>query len=220
MKSIQDTNHKIVMPFVCDKEWNNMQATELGKFCLHCSKEVIDFTNMSDEQLILYLQSNQVVNGCGRFRKKQIDRIQISVHDDVDYYQFTSFQKFLFAFLFFFGVQMMQIEMVMAASLEQHEINQPKSSSTDTTNTETNVDSSANNPSVTVEPVLIPNTNLIHEQVFGGAFMIIPQSDIPKVLEPTTKSTNSFYKKNDGNSNKKITHKKTQTPIRTKRVAK
>jgi len=62
----------IKIPEPCHEDWNKMTPTEKGKFCNNCSKEVYDFTNMSDEALVKHLAENK--NLCGRFKKTQLDR--------------------------------------------------------------------------------------------------------------------------------------------------
>ena len=47
-----------------------MDATERGAFCHNCRKEVIDFSTMSDREVIEFLEKNKA--GCGRFRKDQV----------------------------------------------------------------------------------------------------------------------------------------------------
>lgn len=64
---------KINIPNPCKASWDHMQAGPNGKLCLQCNKQVIDFTTMSDAELIKTLQS-QGKNLCGRFRNEQINR--------------------------------------------------------------------------------------------------------------------------------------------------
>ena len=54
-----------------------MTSTEQGKFCLACQKEVIDFSSMSDKELLHYI-SNASSKSCGRFRNDQLNRVLIS----------------------------------------------------------------------------------------------------------------------------------------------
>lgn len=56
----------------CHENWDNMQPTDKGKFCLSCNKAVIDFTNMTDNQLIAYFKE-QPANTCGRFYADQLE---------------------------------------------------------------------------------------------------------------------------------------------------
>lgn len=50
-----------------------MSPTELGSFCAHCQKEVIDFTRMSDKEVLAFFKK-QSGRTCGRFRKDQVNR--------------------------------------------------------------------------------------------------------------------------------------------------
>lgn len=63
---------KVNIPNPCHENWNKMSSTQKGKFCQVCTKEVIDFTKYSDEQLIKYF--NKKSNLCGRFINTQLNR--------------------------------------------------------------------------------------------------------------------------------------------------
>jgi hypothetical protein len=67
-KSIQ-----IQIPKPCHENWNAMDETTKGRFCNSCCKEVIDFTLMSDSQIV-HLMSKAHQNVCGRFADDQLDR--------------------------------------------------------------------------------------------------------------------------------------------------
>ncbi|AXG71031.1 TonB-dependent receptor SusC [Kordia sp. SMS9] len=56
----------------CHEDWNQMSATEKGKFCNRCSKEVIDFTSKSDEEIIKHVSNHG--HACGRFYASQLNR--------------------------------------------------------------------------------------------------------------------------------------------------
>jgi hypothetical protein len=62
----------IRIPEPCHEDWNKMAPTESGKFCQVCTKEVIDFTAKSDEEIIKHLQ--KYGNVCGRFHNTQLNR--------------------------------------------------------------------------------------------------------------------------------------------------
>ncbi|MBS1618046.1 MAG: hypothetical protein JST76_05985 [Bacteroidetes bacterium] len=47
-----------------------MTATERGAFCHSCSKEVIDFSAMTDSELLSFFAGGKA--GCGRFRTDQV----------------------------------------------------------------------------------------------------------------------------------------------------
>lgn len=63
----------IQVPEPCHENWNNMTVTEQGKFCLACQKEVIDFSQMSDKEILQHI-SNASGKSCGRFRNDQLNR--------------------------------------------------------------------------------------------------------------------------------------------------
>jgi hypothetical protein len=62
----------IRIPEPCQEDWQKMTQTEKGKFCGVCTKEVIDFTSKTDEDLVKILAVSK--NTCGRFKKTQLNR--------------------------------------------------------------------------------------------------------------------------------------------------
>lgn len=54
----------------CKENFSNFSKTEKGGFCQSCEKEVIDFTKLSDPELIKHLSSNK--NTCGMFKTSQL----------------------------------------------------------------------------------------------------------------------------------------------------
>ncbi|MFK7747924.1 MAG: carboxypeptidase-like regulatory domain-containing protein [Kordia sp.] len=62
----------VQIPEPCHEDWNKMSPTEKGKFCNICTKEVVDFTSKSDEELVTYFTNNG--NLCGRFDASQLNR--------------------------------------------------------------------------------------------------------------------------------------------------
>jgi hypothetical protein len=61
------------IPEACHEDWNTMLPDQQGKFCLSCQKKVIDFTSMSDRQLIEFFK-NHKGSTCGRFNSDQLER--------------------------------------------------------------------------------------------------------------------------------------------------
>jgi hypothetical protein len=55
-----------------------MASTQLGKFCESCQKEVIDFTTMSDAEIILFFKNNK--DKCGSFKASQLNRNLFPIH--------------------------------------------------------------------------------------------------------------------------------------------
>ena len=56
----------------CSQDWNTMTPQEQGRFCGSCQKVVIDFTTMSDSEIISHFQ-NYKGNTCGRFYDNQLN---------------------------------------------------------------------------------------------------------------------------------------------------
>ncbi len=62
---------EISIPIPCHEDWNKMSATEQGRFCNTCSKTVVDFSGMSNEEIIHYLNKH-TGSLCGRFENTQL----------------------------------------------------------------------------------------------------------------------------------------------------
>lgn len=58
----------------CNENFKNFPKTEKGGFCATCTKEVIDFTQMTPEEISNYFRNNKIADTCGRFTKKQLNR--------------------------------------------------------------------------------------------------------------------------------------------------
>lgn len=56
----------------CTENWNSMTPTEQGRHCQVCEKQVVDFTQMSDQEIIRYFKTYN--NLCGRMRPDQVNR--------------------------------------------------------------------------------------------------------------------------------------------------
>ena len=57
----------------CDEGWEQMIPDAQGRFCGSCQKTVIDFTQMSDAQVLATI-SKAAAGCCGRFQNDQLDR--------------------------------------------------------------------------------------------------------------------------------------------------
>jgi hypothetical protein len=64
---------QLQVPKPCHENWNNMTNQEKGRFCSSCQKMVVDFSLMSDQQIINYF-SNQTGKICGRLHTNQLNR--------------------------------------------------------------------------------------------------------------------------------------------------
>jgi len=60
----------------CQQDWDSMETAAGGRFCQHCSHIVIDFTSLSDSQVLAVIEKS---NGklCGRFRESQLNRLMV-----------------------------------------------------------------------------------------------------------------------------------------------
>ena len=67
----------------CQENWEGMTPSESGRHCDKCKTEVIDFTQLTNSEIIHYFKSSKQREGCGRFLKSQIDTIQIPVDEEI-----------------------------------------------------------------------------------------------------------------------------------------
>src|SRR4051812_23738763 len=63
----------IDIPTPCSQQWEKMGAVPGGRFCDSCEKKVVDFSLMSDRQ-ILEIFNNSKGEVCGRFANEQLNR--------------------------------------------------------------------------------------------------------------------------------------------------
>ncbi|KAA5537714.1 hypothetical protein [Paenimyroides baculatum] len=57
----------------CEEKWNEMQPHDRGKFCMQCSKEVIDFTKLDNTEIVKVIEQSKV-RICGRMSVSQLNR--------------------------------------------------------------------------------------------------------------------------------------------------
>lgn len=60
------------VPDPCHEAWDRMHPQERGRHCASCDKLVVDFSAMSDQQVIDYLAHTK--HACGRFSIHQLQR--------------------------------------------------------------------------------------------------------------------------------------------------
>jgi CarboxypepD_reg-like domain len=70
------TNFQILIPTPCHEDWGKFKPTSTGGFCGSCQKNVIDFSIMSESQLVAYFRDLPTDNQhlCGRFRNDQLQK--------------------------------------------------------------------------------------------------------------------------------------------------
>ncbi len=86
---------QISIPEPCHEGWQNMTPVERGRFCASCQKTVLDFTYLSDNEIINLVNKND--NLCGRFGTSQLNRNLIETKRTSNYFGYfaTSVLAFL-----------------------------------------------------------------------------------------------------------------------------
>ena len=80
----------------CSESWEGMAITNNGRFCGACSKNVLDFSNMTEKQLTDYFKTNK--SGlCGRFKSTQLDKTYLIQSD----FQLSNQKRFFRYFMTF-----------------------------------------------------------------------------------------------------------------------
>lgn len=67
----QTTIHQ---PAPCHEDWEAMSPTNVGRHCATCQTQVVDFTRMTDGEVVTFLRQYSPVRRCGRFRDDQVGR--------------------------------------------------------------------------------------------------------------------------------------------------
>lgn len=61
----------------CHEDWNKMTPVEQGRFCGSCQTRVVDFTSMSDAEVIAFFKRPSTGSVCGRMMNEQLERDMI-----------------------------------------------------------------------------------------------------------------------------------------------
>jgi hypothetical protein len=94
MKKIQ-----LSIPEPCHENWHNMTPTQQGRYCNACAKEVVDFSNMSDSEVLNYFVAKKKADTiCGRAYPDQLERDITALPEKKRYWHWY---YVLTAFLFF-----------------------------------------------------------------------------------------------------------------------
>jgi hypothetical protein len=67
------TSIHVAIPEPCHENWQQMTPNEQGRHCLSCQKTVVDFTFMSDQEILDHI-SRASTNVCGRFTNDQLNK--------------------------------------------------------------------------------------------------------------------------------------------------
>ncbi|OJJ13918.1 hypothetical protein BKI52_44945 [marine bacterium AO1-C] len=73
-----NTNFNLSIDRPCTEKFDTFHPTNAGGFCDSCQKEVIDFTQMSEYEIIQYFK-NAPQKTCGRFDKSQLKTYSESI---------------------------------------------------------------------------------------------------------------------------------------------
>lgn len=63
---------RVQIPEPCTENWELMSPQDKGRHCNKCAKTVVDFTTMTDYNIVEYLKNN--TNTCGRFYNFQLNK--------------------------------------------------------------------------------------------------------------------------------------------------
>ena len=95
--------HKITIPKPCHENWDKMTPNENGRYCISCSKTVVDFTSMLPNEVQHFFIQNQNKKICGRFKNSQLDTINIQIPTRILYNQKYYHKMFLLALFIAMG---------------------------------------------------------------------------------------------------------------------
>ena len=65
---------QLSIPEPCHENWQQMTPTDQGRFCNACAKEVVDFSMMTDMQVLNYFSTLTHEKVCGRALPEQLNR--------------------------------------------------------------------------------------------------------------------------------------------------
>jgi len=100
--------------FACSENWDKMNPTEKGKFCEVCTKEVIDFTRLSKNEIIAVFKKNNYQALCGRAYTNQLSTIYLEESIESISWNLPFWQKFLLVLLVCFGPEFLKVNLVFA----------------------------------------------------------------------------------------------------------
>lgn len=99
-----ENKFKITVPKPCHEDWNAMIPSDRGRFCNACTTQVVDFTNMSTDEIRDYLNKN--TNVCGRFKNEQLESVIIQIPKSVLFSQVHFHKMFMLALLISMGTSL------------------------------------------------------------------------------------------------------------------
>ncbi len=94
---------KLSVPEPCHEDWGAMTPEAKGRHCAVCCKTVVDFTQMSEEDIKAYFAGRAQGSTCGRFLPHQLSPAPLTLSPDILYTTIPLWKKFLAACLMAFG---------------------------------------------------------------------------------------------------------------------
>lgn len=73
----------IDLPKACHESWAAMAPDGPGRHCAACQETVVDFTRMTDADIVAFLRKHPAVS-CGQFRESQLSRPLLAAAQPVD----------------------------------------------------------------------------------------------------------------------------------------
>ncbi len=170
---------QLEIPKPCSENWEEMHVVERGRFCDLCQKTVIDFSILSDAEIIAYFKKSKS-EVCGRVRASQLHRDLIPAPRQATF----SSWKWIAASLLSF--QVLTACKSLVSGTKTVEINQTlshsKTNDTLALNTSANIPEKVDTPELTsttknttIDWQLHPNVNPFNEIRIAGAIPYFPE---------------------------------------------
>jgi len=98
-----ERKHQITIPEPCHENWDKMTPSDNGRFCMSCSKTVIDFSTMLPNEIKHFFVQKQDTKICGRFRNEQLESLIIQIPIQILHTQTNYHKMFLLALFIAMG---------------------------------------------------------------------------------------------------------------------
>lgn len=112
---------KLSIPQPCHEDWNKMNPNEQGRHCNSCAKTVVDFTNMSDDDVKNFFLNKTTERVCGRFKQKQLQQIVIDLPQNIFRIEMPIWKRFLVASLVVFSTTLFSCNTSINGQLVQND---------------------------------------------------------------------------------------------------